>query len=142
LKASKRIPDLPEYLNSPMAVDATGIYAAHEGEHRLPPDQWRAMGRTVHVVGDVYESKRLNTREGPMIIISASGMATGGRVVHHIKAFAPDPKNRYCSRATRFLVRGRGAGRGRAVGQDSRRICSGQRGGRGDEQHFGPRRRR
>lgn len=93
LKASKRIPDLPVYLNSPMAVNATGVYAAHESEHRLTPDQWRAMGRAVHVVGDVQESKRLNTREGPMIIISASGMATGGRVVHHLKAFAPDPKN-------------------------------------------------
>jgi metallo-beta-lactamase family protein len=93
LKASNRIPDIPVYLNSPMAVDATGVYAAHQGEHRLTPDQWRAMGRAVHVVGDVQESKRLNTREGPMIIISASGMATGGRVVHHIKAFAPDPKN-------------------------------------------------
>jgi metallo-beta-lactamase family protein len=93
LKASQRIPDVPVYLNSPMAADATGIYAAHEREHRLTPDQWRAMGRAIHVVGDVQESKRLNTREGPMIIISASGMATGGRVVHHIKAFAPDPKN-------------------------------------------------
>lgn len=93
LKASKRIPDLPVYLNSPMAVDATGIYGAHVREHRLTPEQWRAMGHNVHVVGDVMESKRLNTREGPMIIISASGMATGGRVVHHIKAFAPDPKN-------------------------------------------------
>ncbi|MEW6683889.1 MAG: MBL fold metallo-hydrolase [Nitrospirota bacterium] len=93
LKASKRIPDIPVYLNSPMAVDATGVYAAHQGEHRLTPDQWRAIGRSVHVVGDMQESKRLNTREGPMIIISASGMATGGRVVHHIKAFAPDPKN-------------------------------------------------
>jgi metallo-beta-lactamase family protein len=93
LKASKRIPDLPVYLNSPMAVDATSVYAAHEGEHHLTADQWRAMGRVVHVVGDVQESKSLNTREGPMIIISASGMATGGRVVHHLKAFAPDPKN-------------------------------------------------
>jgi metallo-beta-lactamase family protein len=93
LKTSKRIPDLPVYLNSPMAVDATGIYAAHAQEHRLTPDQWRAMGHAVHVVGDVQESKRLNTREGPMIIISASGMATGGRVVHHLKVFAPDPKN-------------------------------------------------
>jgi metallo-beta-lactamase family protein len=81
------------YLNSPMAVDATGVYGAHQGEHRLTADQWRAMGRVVHVVGDVQESKSLNTREGPMIIISASGMATGGRVVHHLKAFAPDPKN-------------------------------------------------
>lgn len=93
LKSAKRIPDIPVFLNSPMAVDATGVYCAHQREHRLTPDQCRAMGRVARFVNDVQESKRLNAREGPMILISASGMATGGRVVHHLKAFAPDPKN-------------------------------------------------
>ena len=45
------------------------------------------------MVNGIEESKRLNETAGPMIILSASGMATGGRVVHHLKAFAPDPKN-------------------------------------------------
>jgi metallo-beta-lactamase family protein len=93
LKAAKRIPDLPVFLNSPMAVDATAVYLAYHREHRLTTDQCRAVGRAARFVTDVQESKRLNTLDGPMIIISASGMATGGRVIHHLKAFAPDPKN-------------------------------------------------
>jgi metallo-beta-lactamase family protein len=51
------------------------------------------MCRAAKIVNSVEESKRLNTAAGPMIILAASGMATGGRVVHHLKAFAPDPKN-------------------------------------------------
>lgn len=47
----------------------------------------------VTVVNTVEESKRLNERRGPMIVIAGSGMATGGRVVHHLKAFAPDARN-------------------------------------------------
>ncbi|MDZ4262566.1 MAG: MBL fold metallo-hydrolase RNA specificity domain-containing protein, partial [Pseudomonadota bacterium] len=49
--------------------------------------------RTALMVNSVEESKRLNETKGPMIILSASGMATGGRVVHHLKAFAPNPNN-------------------------------------------------
>jgi metallo-beta-lactamase family protein len=93
LKAARAIPDLPVFLNSPMAVDATRIYHNHRGEHRLTPAQCDAMCAAAKVVNSVEESKALNTRQGPMIVISASGMATGGRVVHHLKAFAPDPRN-------------------------------------------------
>jgi metallo-beta-lactamase family protein len=93
LKAAQAIPDIPVFLNSPMAVDATRLYHNHRGEHRLTPAQCDAMCAAAKVVNSVEESKALNTRQGPMIIISASGMATGGRVVHHLKAFAPDPRN-------------------------------------------------
>jgi metallo-beta-lactamase family protein len=93
LKAAQAIPDIPVFLNSPMAVDATRLYHKHRGEHRLTPAQCDAMCAAAKVVNSVEESKALNTRQGPMIIISASGMATGGRVVHHLKAFAPDPRN-------------------------------------------------
>ena len=93
LKAAREIPDLPVYLNSPMAVDATRIYHDHIGEHRLSDSQYHAMCKGVEFVNSVEESKRLNTLGGPMIIISASGMATGGRVLHHLKAFAPDARN-------------------------------------------------
>lgn len=93
LKAAGSIPDIPVYLNSPMAADATRIFHNHLGEHRLTKEQCDAMCKTAHIVNSVEESKRLNTRSGPMIILAASGMATGGRVVHHLKAFAPDARN-------------------------------------------------
>ncbi len=94
LKASNAIAkDTPVYLNSPMAVDATAIFNHFKDEHRLTPEQSHALCHTAHIVNSVDESKRLNATKGPMIILSASGMATGGRIVHHLKAFAPDPKN-------------------------------------------------
>lgn len=93
LKQRGAIPDLPVYLNSPMAVDATRIFLAHPGEHRLNPAECEALARSAHIINSVEESKKLNQKHGPMIILAASGMATGGRVVHHLKAFAPDSRN-------------------------------------------------
>jgi metallo-beta-lactamase family protein len=93
LKSAGTIPDVPVYLNSPMAVEATDIFCSHAGEHRLSAEDCRAMCEGVTFVNSVEDSKRLNGRTGPMIVISASGMATGGRVLHHITAFAPDPRN-------------------------------------------------
>lgn len=94
LKSSGAISqDIPVYLNSPMAVDATEIFTHHRNEHRLSPEQCRAMSRTAHMVNSVEESRALNERKGPMIILSASGMASGGRVVHHLKAFASKSNN-------------------------------------------------
>lgn len=93
LKAEKKIPDIPVFLNSPMATDATRIFHNHQGEHRLTPGECEAMCKTAHIVNSVEESKSLNLKHGPMIIIAASGMATGGRVVHHLEAFASDPRN-------------------------------------------------
>ena len=93
LKLQRRIPDLPVFLNSPMAADATRIYHEHRAEHRLTPEQCRAMCTAAKIVNSVDESIRLNSLRMPAVIISASGMASGGRVLHHLKAFAPDPRN-------------------------------------------------
>ncbi len=93
LKARKSIPDYPVYLNSPMAIDATRIFHQHHGEHRLTPAQCDALCGAARIVNSVEESQQLNRSHGPMIILAASGMATGGRVTHHLKAFAPDPRN-------------------------------------------------
>ena len=94
LKARHLIPaDLPVYLNSPMAVDATALYRRHSAEHRLSHDECAAMCAAAKIVNTVDESKALNERHGPMLIIAGSGMATGGRIVHHLKAFAPDANN-------------------------------------------------
>lgn len=94
LKKQQRIPaDLPVFLNSPMAEEATAIFDNHQGEYRLTPEQTEAMCRTARIVTSIEESKSLNTRKGPMIILAGSGMATGGRVVHHLKEVAPDARN-------------------------------------------------
>ena len=93
LRRQRRIADVPVYLNSPMAADATRIYVEHAGEHRLGPADCQAMTRAARIVDSVEESKRLNQLQEPAVIISASGMASGGRVLHHLKAYAPDPKN-------------------------------------------------
>ncbi|MDO9371363.1 MAG: MBL fold metallo-hydrolase [Gammaproteobacteria bacterium] len=93
LKDAGTIPDLPVFLNSPLATSATDIFCNHSGMHRLTAAQCQAMCNIAHYVASVEESKALNRRKGPMIIISASGMATGGRVLHHLKAFAPDARN-------------------------------------------------
>ena len=93
LKDAGTIPDLPIYLNSPMAVDATEIFYRHHLEHRLSLKQCEAACSVAKIIRTAEESKALNRRKGPMIIIAGSGMATGGRVVHHLKAFAPDPRN-------------------------------------------------
>ena len=94
LKSSGAIGNnIPVYLNSPMAVDATAIFNHFKSEHRLTPEQSYALCHTAHMVNSIEASKQLNETKGPMIILSASGMATGGRVVHHLKAFAPNPNN-------------------------------------------------
>ena len=93
LKTQRKIPDVPIYLNSPMAIDATQIFQRHSGEHRLSRAECEAMGNTAHMVNTVEQSKALNENRHPMVILAASGMASGGRVVHHLKAFAPNPNN-------------------------------------------------
>jgi metallo-beta-lactamase family protein len=93
LQRKGAIAQVPVYLNSPMAEDATPLYQDYPGEHRLNPEELAAMAGVAHFVTSVAESKALNERSGPMIILAASGMASGGRVLHHLKAFAPDPRN-------------------------------------------------
>jgi len=74
---SGAIPDIPVYLNRPMAVDANEIFSNHRGEHHLTPEQCNALCSTAHMVNNVEESRHLNETKGPMIILSASGMASG-----------------------------------------------------------------
>jgi len=92
LRSRGAIPEVPVYLNSPMAQDATPLYQDYPDEHRLSGSELQDLSRVAHFVTSVEESRALNRRSGPMIILSASGMATGGRVLHHLKAFAPDAR--------------------------------------------------
>ncbi|RUV67028.1 MAG: MBL fold metallo-hydrolase [Mesorhizobium sp.] len=93
LRQSGAIPALPVFLNSPMAIDATDIYHRFHDEHHVSLDECRAMYSIATLVRSVEDSKALNLRRGPMIIVSASGMLTGGRVLHHLQAFGTDPRN-------------------------------------------------
>jgi metallo-beta-lactamase family protein len=93
LKSAGRIPDLPIYLDSPMAIDASEIFCKDIGFNRLSAAECRAACAVAHYVRDAEESKKLDVNPMPSIIISASGMAAGGRVLHHLKRFAPDPRN-------------------------------------------------
>lgn len=93
LKKESRIPAIPVFLNSPMAEDATGVFCAYQGEHRLNPEDSKGACESVLYVHSIEESKALNKKMGPMILIASSGMLTGGRVLHHLKAFGGDKKN-------------------------------------------------
>jgi|KBSSwiStaDraftv2_1062776.scaffolds.fasta_scaffold189814_2 metallo-beta-lactamase family protein len=91
LEDEGKIPSLPVFLDSPMAIDVTEIYCRHPEEHDL--DMQALMDarrcplccRQYQLVRTVQESKALNGREGAMIIIAGSGMLTGGRVLQHLK---------------------------------------------------------
>jgi metallo-beta-lactamase family protein len=93
LKGAHRIPDLPLFLDSPMAAEATRLLARHTGEHRLDDAQCRALARAVRIAETVDDSKALDRLIYPSVIVSASGMATGGRVLHHLKTYLPDPRH-------------------------------------------------
>lgn len=93
LRHAGRIPPVPVYLNSPMAANATEIYRRHSASHRIDADECRRMFELATFVNSVEQSKAINRHRGPMILISASGMMTGGRVLHHVEAFGPDPRN-------------------------------------------------
>jgi metallo-beta-lactamase family protein len=85
--------NVPVYVDSPMATDASYIYNAYQHEHRLSTEECKEVTALARFVATPEESRQLDTRTGPLILLSASGMATGGRVVHHLKAFVSDPRN-------------------------------------------------
>jgi metallo-beta-lactamase family protein len=93
LKTAGRLPLTPIYLDSPMAISATGLLEQHLADHRLSREDCRRAMEVATYVNDVEQSKGLSHNTMPKVIISASGMATGGRVLHHMKAFGSDPRN-------------------------------------------------
>ena len=93
LRADSRIPEVPTYLNSPMAIDATELFCAHPEAHRLSEAECRVMCKDVRFVRTVEESKEVTPLGGPMVVLSASGMASGGRVLHHLMHLAPNHRN-------------------------------------------------
>jgi len=98
LEAERRIPVQPVYLDSPMAVEALKFYVARASE--LDPEM-RPTQRDVSMfatarfqaIATPQQSKALTANTRPSIVVSSSGMATGGRVLHHMAAALPDPRN-------------------------------------------------
>ncbi len=94
LRGSGRLPaSLPVYVDSPMSTNATEIYRRNTRLLRHDYTELQAAFQMPRYVRDVQESKALDISPMPKIIISASGMATGGRVLHHLKHYAPDPRS-------------------------------------------------
>jgi metallo-beta-lactamase family protein len=99
LAASGRLPSVPLFVDSPLAVDATGVYLAHpecydEELHRyLQSDANPFSSERVTYVRDVEASKRLNASQYPMVVISASGMCEAGRVLHHLRHTVADSRH-------------------------------------------------
>lgn len=92
-----RIPAISIFVDSPLAVDATTVFAMHpeifDAAERLASDPDLFRFPLLHYTRDVTESKALNARRDPLIVISASGMAESGRILHHLANGAPDPRN-------------------------------------------------
>jgi metallo-beta-lactamase family protein len=117
IQDQQRIPRLPVYIDSPMAINVTGLYNSHHEDHKLQFQREEQTGDhdplnllEVHMTRSVEDSKKINDVATPCIIISASGMATGGRILHHLAKRLPD------SRSTVLLVGYQADGtRGRAL---------------------------
>jgi metallo-beta-lactamase family protein len=99
LQDQKKIPALPIYVDSPMAISVTDLYEHHKEDHDVDFSREEAANRdplnvaNVHMTRSVEDSKEINDVVTPCIILSASGMATGGRVLHHLAKRLPDSRN-------------------------------------------------
>ncbi len=96
-----KIPEVPIHIDSPMAVRATEVYSRFLDEENVDADVFedgrrRLFPERVRLHVSTKESKRLNERRGPFILIAGSGMMTGGRILHHLRARADDPRNLIC----------------------------------------------
>ena len=93
LKKEHAIPNVPIYLDSPMAINATQILSHHIEDLQLTEAQCNELCDVATYVSTAQESINLDLDKTPKIIVSASGMATGGRVLFHLKAYATDARN-------------------------------------------------
>lgn len=94
LRSASEIPqELPIFLDSPMATAATALYSKHRKLLRVPTREITKLCDGVTIITTPQQSEKLTRLRYPCVIISASGMATGGRVLHHLKHLAPNPRN-------------------------------------------------
>ena len=95
--ASGRLPEVPVWIDSPMAVDATEVFRRHVAEHDFSEAKMAGVAEAlaspfVRMAKTSAESKAINAYDGPGIVIASSGMMNGGRILHHLAQRLPDPK--------------------------------------------------
>ena len=93
LMQEDRIPRLPIFLDSPMAISVSELYSEHHEYHRLSAAQCHAAEQGIIYTHSVEESKAIASQGAPHIIIAGSGMATGGRILHHFKRWLGDHRS-------------------------------------------------
>ena len=93
LKKEKKIPQVPVFVDSPMSIKVTNLLDDFMELHKLTEEECEKIFDDTKFTSTVDQSKRIFEQKVPSIIISASGMATGGRVLHHIAHYGPDNKN-------------------------------------------------
>lgn len=91
--ASGAVPRVPVYLNSPMAIDVKDLYVRFPSFHRLSKEAVAEAFSVARYTRTVEESKALNGRVGPMVLIAGAGMLSAGRIIHHLNAYGPDRRN-------------------------------------------------
>ena len=97
LMAAGRVPQMPIWVDSPMAVDAMAVFRKHGGEHDFSEAKMQGVAESlaspfVHLAKTPEESKAINAHQGAGIVIASSGMMNGGRILHHLARRLPDPK--------------------------------------------------
>jgi metallo-beta-lactamase family protein len=93
LITSNTIPTIPIYIDSPMATNTTKLLIKHNTLHRLKEEEAIAVCKTAHYVQSIEESMEIDNQPMPSVIISASGMITGGRILHHLNNLASTHRN-------------------------------------------------
>lgn len=93
LKQKNKIPDIPVYVDSPMATNVSALFCNNPNMHKLNPATCARVFDSVTYTRTVEESKMLDLMTSPCVIISASGMMEGGRILHHLKYYIGSPKN-------------------------------------------------
>ncbi|MFZ5521996.1 MAG: MBL fold metallo-hydrolase RNA specificity domain-containing protein [Pseudomonadota bacterium] len=93
LRQAGATPNVPVFLDSPMGIEATELLKRHPDSHRLSADERAGIAQMTRCLRTPEESKRLMSQHGPMVVIAGSGMATGGRVLHHLAHYGPHPRN-------------------------------------------------
>lgn len=88
-----RIPAVPVFLDSPMAINATGIFCRNRVDHGLSEAECHQMCGVATYSRTPRESRAIDRTPGPKVVVSASGMMSGGRILHHLRRFLPEPQN-------------------------------------------------